>query len=156
MSTSPVFRRTLATPDLSRPRTILAFDFGLRRIGVAIGQDITGSASPIGVVANRDEGIDHDAVAALIREWQPTGIVVGMPLHADGSVSDMQEPVEAFIEELRRYGLTVDTVDERYTSIEAEHVLKNARASGSRGRISKEMIDAAAAVFIAERYLSSG
>jgi putative Holliday junction resolvase len=145
----------LVTPDLSQPKTILAFDFGLRRIGVAVGQEVTGSASPIGVVANRDYGVDHDAIATLINEWQPTGIVVGMPSHADGSVSDMQEPVEKFIDELQRYGLAVATVDERYTSVEAERALKDARAAGSRGRISREMIDAAAAVFIAERYLSS-
>jgi putative Holliday junction resolvase len=138
------------------PRTILAFDFGLRRIGVAIGQDITGSASPIGTVSNRDDGVDHAAIAALIKEWGPTGIVVGMPSHADGSPSKMQEPIEAFILDLQRYGLTVDTVDERYTSLEAERVLKNARAAGTQRRISKEMIDSTAAVFIAERYLSSG
>jgi RNase H-fold protein (predicted Holliday junction resolvase) len=67
----------------------------------------------------------------------------------------MQEPVEAFIEELRAFGLHIETVDERYTSIEAERVLKEARAAGSRGRIGKEDIDSAAAVFIAERYLAS-
>jgi len=137
-------------------KTILAFDFGLRRIGVAVGQDITGSASPLGTVNNRDDGVDHAAIAALIREWDPSGIVVGMPSHADGSPSDMQEPIEAFIMELQRYGLGIDTVDERHTSVEAKQVLKQARAAGSRGRISKEMIDSAAAVFIAERYLSSG
>lgn len=137
-------------------KTILAFDFGLRRIGVAVGQDITGSASPLGTVNNRDDGVDHAAIAALIREWGPSGIVVGMPSHADGSPSDMQEPIEAFILELQRYGLGIDTVDERHTSVEAKQVLKRARASGTRGRISKEMIDSAAAVFIAERYFSSG
>jgi len=78
-----------------------------------------------------------------------------MPAHADGSPSDIQEQVDLFIGELESYGLPVDTVDERYTSVEAERVLKNARASGTRGRISREMIDSAAAVFIAERYLSS-
>jgi len=145
----------LVTPDLSEPRIILAFDFGLRRIGVAIGQDVTGSASPLGVVANRENGVDHQAIAALIKEWRPSGIVVGMPAHVDGSSSDMQKPVEAFVEELQRYELHVDTVDERYTSVEAEHALKEARAAGTRGRISKEMIDSAAAVIIAERYLSS-
>ena len=139
-----------------KPRTLLAFDFGLRRIGVAVGQDVTASASPLGVVANRADGIDHDAIAAFIKEWRPSEIVVGMPSHADGSASTLQGPVEAFIDELRRYELPVATVDERYTSVEAERVLKNARASGSRGKISKEMIDSAAAVFIAERYLSSG
>lgn len=140
---------------MSTPRTILAFDFGLRRIGVAIGQDVTGSASPVGVVANRDSGVDHEAIAALIREWRPTSLVVGMPAHADGSPSEIQVPVRAFIDELERYGLPIDTVDERYTSVEAERVLKEARAAGTRGRLSKEMIDSAAAVFIAERYLLS-
>jgi len=140
---------------LSAPKTILAFDYGLRRIGVAVGQDVTGSASPLGVVANREDGVDHQAIAVLIKEWRPSGIVVGMPSHTDGSPSDLQESVEAFIEELRHYGLDVDTVDERYTSVEAEHALKEARAAGKRGRISKEMIDSAAAVIIAERYLSS-
>ena len=143
-----------ATPDLSAPRTIICFDFGLRRIGVAVGQDVSGSASPLGVVANRDDGVDHDRIAAILREWKPTQLVVGMPAHADGSPSEMQEPVDAFIQELRRYGLPVATVDERYTSIEAERVLKKARAAGTRGRISKDIVDAAAAVLIAERYLA--
>jgi putative Holliday junction resolvase len=141
---------------MAQARTILAFDFGLRRIGIAIGQDITGSASPLGVVANRVDGVDHDAIRALIEEWRPTGIVVGMPSHADGTRSDLADSIDAFIIELGRYGLNIDTVDERHTSIEAESALKKARAAGTRGRISKEMIDSAAAVFIAERYLSSG
>lgn len=79
-----------------------------------------------------------------------------MPAHADGTPSEMQVPVDAFIDELRRYGLPVETVDERYTSVDAERALRDARAAGSRGRISKEKIDSAAAVFIAERYLSCG
>ena len=140
---------------MSAPATILAFDFGLRRIGVAVGQSITGSASPLGVVANRETGVDQDAIAALVREWRPGLLVVGIPAHADGSPSEMQAPIDAFIEELARYELPVETVDERYTSVEAERVLKEARAGGSRGRISKEDIDSAAAVFIAERYLAS-
>lgn len=144
----------LATPDLSQPRTILSFDFGQRRIGVAVGQDVTGSASPLGVIANRDDGFDHDRLRALIDEWCPTKLVVGMPLHADGSASEMQVPVNAFIQELACYDLPIDTVDERYTSIDATKVLKEARAAGTRGRISKDMIDAAAAVLIAERYLA--
>ena len=140
---------------MSAPTTILAFDFGLRRIGVAVGQSVTGSASPLAVIANRDTGVEHDAIAALIEEWRPARLVVGMPAHADGSDSDMREPVLAFIDELQRYALPISTVDERYTSVEAERVLKDARAAGTRGRIAKEQIDSAAAVFIAERYLAS-
>ncbi len=143
------------TPDLSAPQTILAFDFGLRRIGVAIGQDVTGSASPLGVVANRDSGVDHDAIAALIDEWRPTLLVVGIPTHVDGSPGDLQEAIDAFIAELGRYALPIETVDERHTSAEAQKALKDARAAGRRRRVSKESVDAAAAVFIAERYLAS-
>ncbi|HSN51743.1 MAG TPA: Holliday junction resolvase RuvX [Woeseiaceae bacterium] len=134
--------------------TILAFDYGLRRIGVAVGQDVTASASPVGIVANGANGVDHQRIRALISEWRPTTLVVGMPSHADGSPGTMTAAVEAFVEELGEYGLPVRTVDERYTSLEAARVLKSARKQGSRGRVSKQDIDAAAAVFIAERYLA--
>lgn len=144
-----------ATPDISQPQTVLAFDFGLRRIGVAIGQSVSSSASPLGIARNTEDGPDHAVIAAYITEWQPNRLVVGMPAHADGSPSDIHDQVMAFIEELERYELPIATVDERHTSVEAEAVLKNARAAGTRGRISKEMIDSAAAVFIAERYLGS-
>lgn len=143
------------TPDLSSPRTILSFDFGLRRIGVAVGQDVTGSASPLGVIENRSEGPDDARLEELISEWQPTQLVVGMPAHADGTPSEMQLPVNAFIARLARFGLPIDTVDERYTSVEAERSLKDARAAGRKGRVTKETIDSAAAVLIAERYLAN-
>jgi len=145
-----------ATPDTAdgRPETILAFDFGLRRIGVAVGQSVTASASPLGVVANSSNGPDFDSISKIIEEWRPTRLVVGLPMHADGSPGEMKSHVDDFVRELWRYQLKVDTVDERYTSVEAEAALKNARASGSRGRVSKEMIDSAAAVFIAERFLT--
>jgi len=143
------------TPETSVPETILAFDFGRRRIGVAVGQTITASASPLGVVSNNEFGPDQDRIAALIDEWQPARLIVGMPAHADGSTSDMQNYVNVFIETLGAFKLPVDTVDERYTSVEAEAALKGARAAGTRGRISKESIDSAAAVLIAERYLAA-
>ena len=145
------------TPD-RQPRpteTILAFDYGLRRIGVAVGQFVTRSASPLGIVGNNDDGPDFSAIDALIAEWRPSRLVVGIPMHADGSASEMQAPVEAFIHELGRYDLPIDTMDERYTSVEAQAMLKVARAAGTRGRIRKEHIDAAAAVMIAERFLAA-
>ncbi len=120
------------------PETILAFDFGLRRIGVAVGQDVTGSASPLGVVPNSDSGVDHAAIGRLIDEWHPSTLVVGVPLHADGSPGEMTAAVETFIEELAVYRLPIERTDERYSSIEAEQALKNARQQGSRGRISKD------------------
>ena len=143
----------LDTPDAGRPETILAFDFGLRRIGAAVGQQVTDSASPLGVIANRDAGVDHARIADLIAEWRPSRIVVGMPSRADGTPGDLAAAVDAFMAELGRYDLPVESVDERDTSVEAERELIKARAAGTRGRISKATIDSAAAVLIAERYL---
>jgi len=144
-----------ATPDTRQPETVLAFDFGLRRIGIAVGQDVTGSASPLGVAMNGSGGPNHQTIANLIAEWNPTTLVVGMPANADGSVSEIQAHVRAFIAELERYHLPIEAIDERYTSREAKATLKRARAAGTRGRISKELIDSAAAVVIAERFLAS-
>ncbi len=133
--------------------TVLAFDFGLRRIGVAVGQQVTGSANPLGAVANRDSGPDWKDIGRYLEEWRPACIVVGMPCHADGSRSKIADAVDAFIDELARFGLPIETIDERHTSIEAEAILKAERATGIRGRISKEMIDSTAAKLIAERWL---
>ena len=136
------------------PETILAFDFGLRRIGVAVGQRVTASASPLTVVKNGVGGPDWAAVGRLIRDWQPARIIVGMPAHADGSASEISSHVAAFVSEFARFGLPVETEDERYSSLEAEQLLKADRALGVRRRIRKEMIDSVAATLIAERWLS--
>jgi putative Holliday junction resolvase len=141
-------------PERSSPETIIAFDFGLRRIGVAVGQDVTGSASPLGVVSNGENGPDLDRIAALLKEWRPNRLVVGMPLHIDDSPGDLEPTIRNFVAELERFELPIDRVDERHTSQEAAQELKNARQAGSKGRIKKEHIDSAAAVLIAERYLS--
>lgn len=135
------------------PETILAFDFGKRRIGVAVGQQVTFSASPLKVVANDPAGPDWQMIAALVSDWRPHRLIVGMPAHADGSASDIAKDVEDFIDDLGRYALPVESVDERYSSLEAEHRLKSERAAGMRGRITKDMIDSASAVLIAERWL---
>jgi putative Holliday junction resolvase len=137
------------------PETIIAFDFGLRRIGVAAGQQVTNSASPIGVVANGDAGPDWNRIGELIREWSPQRLIVGMPFHADGSSSEMSDIVLAFVAALDRFDIPVVTVDERHTSMEAEERLKRQRSEGLRGKISKKSIDAAAAVLIAERWLKN-
>lgn len=137
------------------PETILAFDFGMRRIGIAVGQQITQSASPLGVVANGENGPDWSHIASLLDEWRPARLIVGMPWHADGSRSETTTLVESFIAQLRRFEIEVETVDERYSSVEATQQLKDARLSGAKGRISKEMIDSGAARLIAERWLKS-
>ena len=136
------------------PELVLAFDFGQRRIGVAVGQDVTGSASPLGIIDNRDGGIDFAAIDRLVAEWQPVRLIVGLPLNADDSAGPLGAAVRAFVAALERYRLPIVTTDERYSSIEAERLLQKARADGRRGRIDKAAIDAAAAVLIAERYLA--
>jgi putative Holliday junction resolvase len=135
------------------PETIIAFDFGLRRIGVAVGQQVTNSANPLGAIGNGEDGPDWARIASLIREWQPARLIVGMPAHADGSPSGLGKFATAFMHDLARFDLPVDAVDERYSSVEAEALLKSRREQGLRGRISKADIDAAAATLIAERWL---
>lgn len=142
-----------ATPDNHRPETILAFDFGLSRIGVAVGQQITGSAGPVGAIGNGADGPDWRRIDELVAEWRPARLVVGLPLHSDGSPSAIQAPVKAFVGALARYRLPVETVDERYSSLEARHELVEGRRSGRTRRLRRETVDAVAAVLIAERWL---
>ncbi len=135
------------------PETILAFDYGGRRIGVAVGQQITSSASPLTVIANNAETSVWTAISELIDEWRPARLVVGMPSNADGTPAVIGETVTNFMAGLEQFALPVNSVDERYTSLEAEKLLKGHRRSGQQGRISKEKIDSTAAVLIAERWL---
>ena len=150
--------RPLREPGMNEaaaPASILAFDYGTRRIGVAVGQTVTGSASPLATLRNGDGGPDFASIENLVREWRPDQVVVGQPRQAHGSLGAVGEAAVAFGKVLERYDLPVVMVDERGSSREAEAVLRGARKAGPRGRIRKEQIDAAAAVFIAERYLLS-
>ena len=142
-----------ATPEKPTPETIVALDFGMRRIGVAVGQQVTGSANPVATVNNGETGPDWGALARILSDWRPARIIVGLPLDADGQPTAISAAVESFVSELARFKLPVETIDERYSSVEAQEMLRNERALGIRGRIRKEMIDAAAAVLIAERWL---
>lgn len=133
---------------------MLAFDFGLRRIGVAVGQQVTHSASAIATVSNRDCGPDWQRIDALIKEWQPQRLIVGVPIMRDGKPGALAPAIEVFCGELQRYSLPIETIDERLSSSEASAQLKAGRRAGARGRIGKAAIDAAAAAIIAERWLA--
>ena len=143
------------TPDSKSPETIVAFDFGLRRIGVAVGQDVTATANPLAAVRNSDAGPDWPAIEKIVGEWRPSRLIVGMPLHEDGSPSEMGIHINAFIKDLARFELPVEQMDERYSSLEAGEMLKSERAAGLRGRINKEEIDSMAAALIAKRWLAN-
>ena len=137
------------------PQVVLAFDLGRRRIGVACGDTVSRSASPLGAVAAGPGGPRWEAIQSLLREWQPALLVVGLPYNADGSENAAAGEARGFARELsRRFALPVELVDERYSSLEAGARLKGARASGlRRRRVAKTDVDAAAACIILERWL---
>ena len=137
------------------PQTAIGFDFGLKRIGVAVGQTVTRSASPLGVVATRGGEPDWEAIARLVAEWRPGALVVGLPYNMDLSEQDMTQRARHFAEGLaERFPLPVHTVDERLSSREAEAALKERRREGRR-RITREDIDGAAACVILESWFNS-
>ena len=122
------------------PQTLLAFDFGLERTGVAVGNTLTGAAQPLRTVAARGDA-RFGPIARLIEEWQPAALVVGVPFHPDGAAHDNTHRARRFARQLQgRFGLPVHEVDERYSTTEA-------LAAGARDA------DAAAAAILLEQYL---
>lgn len=146
-----------AAPDATVAKTaelILAFDYGLRRIGVAVGNTGTRTATALGALAARGSP-DWDAVAACVREWSPRRIVVGLPYNMDGTETVLTAACRDFAAGLSdRFQLPVDLVDERLTSSAAQADLREARRSGARKRrVRREDIDANAARLILETWL---
>jgi putative Holliday junction resolvase len=137
-------------------RVVLAFDFGRRRIGVACGDTVSRTAAPLNAVPVGSGGPRWEVIDALLREWQPAQIVIGLPYNVDGSDSAMTLDARGFATEVaRRYPLQIALVDERYSSREAEARLKSARESGlRRRRVAKADVDAAAACVILERWFT--
>ncbi len=133
-------------------RTCLGFDYGLRRIGVAVGETLTGSARPLQTVAARDGEPDWDALGGLIRSWEPDALVVGVPLHLDGARQPMTDAAQRFARRLEgRYRLPVHRVDERLSSDEARRVLAE---RGVTGRAARGRLDPVAAQIILETWLN--
>lgn len=134
---------------------ILAFDFGLRRIGAAVGQYTTCTASGLQTIANgRDP--DWAAIDRLIRNWRPQALLVGLPLGPDGDETDMSRAARRFGEALReRYALPVDYADERLTSRAAESRFAELRAGGGLRRKHADQLDAISAQIILENWLQS-
>jgi putative holliday junction resolvase len=143
-------------PESSRPKIVLAFDFGLRRIGVACGDSVSRNTSALETVPAGPKGPRWELIAAMMRDWQPDMAVVGLPYNVDGSDNDMTGAARGFAAELtRRFGVEVVMVDERYSSLEAASRLQAARESGlRRRRVAKSDVDAAAARVILERWFT--
>jgi len=130
------------------PQTLLGFDFGKKRTGVAVGQSLTGTATGLTTLQSQRNKPDWSAIEALIKEWQPNALVVGIPVHMDGKEQDMTLAARKFARQLEgRFQLPVHEADERLSSAEAELSL------GSNAE--KEDIDREAARIILQSWLGS-
>lgn len=107
----------LEAAKMDKELTIMAFDYGTRRIGVAVGNTLTKAGQPLKMIAEPSEDMRFRAIQALIKEWQPNQLVVGMPCHPDGTEHEMSAKARRFGNQLHgRFQLPVEWVDERYTS----------------------------------------
>jgi len=128
------------------PETLLGFDYGTRRIGIAVGQTLTGTARPLTTLPSRHGKPDWEAIGRLIHEWQPDRLVVGLPLHLDGAEQPLTDQARRFGRQLEgRYNLPMEWVDERLSSEEAERELGPAH--------DKAAVDAQAAAVILRDWL---
>lgn len=143
-------------PSAAAAHTVLAFDFGLRRIGIAAGDTLTATAAPRTAVAVLASGPDWGAIEREIRALAPRWLVVGIPYNADGGAGALTSAARRFGAALRaRFGIDVQYVDERWSSLEAGAALKRGRAEGSRARrVRREHVDSVAAAVILERWLA--
>ena len=134
--------------------TLLGFDYGRRRIGVAVGETVTGGARPLETLNCPADGKpDWQGIARLIREWRPDTVVVGRPEQADGTPNQVTASAERFARQIEgRFGLTVHLVDERLSSREAEARLSDRGHHRSRGP--DPAIDMMAACIILETWLA--
>ncbi len=132
----------------------LGFDFGRARIGIAVGEAVTGSARPLRTLPTRQQRPDWDAIARLITEWQPDILVIGVPRHADDSANVMTEAALRFSRQLHgRFKRPVATIDERLSSWEAEQRYFEP-APASRHRDHYPVLDAQAAAVILESWFN--
>ena len=133
-------------------RTVMAFDFGLRQIGVATGNCLLGTSQPLPILRAKEGVPEWRAVESLIDEWRPDLLVVGDPLNMDGSDSELSERARKFARRLHgRLGLPVEMADERLSSFEAKH---NSRQQGHRGNFKEQPIDSYAAELILQTWLA--
>ncbi|GAB1057381.1 MAG: Holliday junction resolvase RuvX [Shewanella algae] len=134
-------------------KTVLGFDFGTKSIGIAIGQQLTGSASPLTSIKAVDGIPDWQQIAALIEEWQPDLVVVGLPLNMDGTEQEMTQRARKFANRIAgRFGVRVATQDERLTTADAKARLFEL---GGFKALTKGQIDAVSAVLIIESYFEN-
>lgn len=146
----------MSTSAIRADGTVMGFDVGARRIGVAVGSRFSGQGRPVAVVDVHDGAVDWAAVDRLHREWGADGFVVGDPMTLDGGDQPIRERAHAFAHTLReRYRRPVVLVDERSSSIEAARRFAGERAEGRSRRRDAASLDAVAAAVIVERWLAA-
>ena len=129
---------------------IIAFDFGLSRIGVAVGQAITKTASPLDTLQANEGKPDWNKVEALLKQWQPKKVIVGEPFNMDGTDQDITKRARKFANQIHgRFGLPVEMADERLTSAAAREEMFE---SGGYKKLKKSQIDSIAAALILESW----
>ncbi|MDR0378464.1 MAG: Holliday junction resolvase RuvX [Candidatus Accumulibacter sp.] len=137
-------------PDAGRRGSLLAFDFGVKRIGVAVGELELAQAHPLTTIRGERNDQRFSRIAALIDEWKPVRLVVGLPVALDGTPHEMSARCVRFANQLRgRFGIGVDYAEERLSSREAEERL---RESGYNARSAREHVDTLAAQIILQSY----
>ena len=130
----------------------MAFDFGLRQIGVAMGNSLLGTTQPLPILRAKDGIPDWQALQTLVAEWSPDLLVVGDPLNMDGTVSELSTRARKFARRLEgRLGLEVAMSDERLSSFEAK---QNSREQGHKGDFRAQPIDSLAAELILRSWLA--
>jgi putative Holliday junction resolvase len=136
---------------------LLAFDYGKRRLGVAVGQMVTGTATPLTTLQRRANRTDWAAIAALVQTWKPDAMVVGLPHGIHDDTHEIKAAIAAFRRQLEaRFELPVYTADEAYTSTEAyAHLKERRRAQNDGKRIQKDEIDCLAAAILLEAWMSA-
>ncbi len=137
-------------------RTVLAFDFGLQRIGVAVGEAALGSAHPLPVLTAATQPGRLTAIERLVKQWQPALLLVGRPLGEDGAPHEMTRRAERFARQLNgRFGLPVELVDERYSSAEAESRVRAAYGARKAAELARgKALDSQAAQLVLEQYFN--
>lgn len=139
---------------MTAPRLLLGFDYGTRQIGVAVGQAITLQARELCTLKAQNGTPDWSRVEALLAEWKPDALVVGLPLNMDGSPSEMSERAEKFARRLHgRFNLPVYTHDERLTTFEAKG--QRMARGGQRGSYRDNPVDAIAAALLLQGWLEN-
>ncbi|OXY82248.1 Holliday junction resolvase RuvX [Oceanimonas doudoroffii] len=134
-------------------RTLLGFDYGLKSIGVAVGQELTASARPLRALKANDGVPNWDQIEQLLKEWQPSLLVVGLPLNMDGTEQDISRRARKFANRLHgRFGLPVELQDERLTTTDARARLFEA---GGYKALGKDAVDAVSAQLILESWMEA-